>query len=235
MKIFFTLLAFFAISTSAIAQQNLQDVLYLKNGCIIHGTIIEQIPYQTIKLETVYHDVFVYQMDEIERITKEPLIISNEIEPSFEGLKLGYQGTIEAGLDIGEIDLLKVNIINAYRFNPYYSIGIGIGLRLGDGRYPISVPVFFDFRTNLLNKKVSPYLALALGYSLDLEENLEGQGLFINPTVGISFKISRKSFLNIGMGFEDIRFDYIRDNYYTYGDAYEIISRNFNFNIGVTF
>lgn len=49
----------------------LQDVLYLKNGSVIRGVIIEQIPGQSVKIRTADGSVFVYQMSEIERIAKE--------------------------------------------------------------------------------------------------------------------------------------------------------------------
>lgn len=48
-----------------------QDVVYLKNGSIIRGMIIEQIPNKSIKIQTKDGNVFVYEMDEIEKITKE--------------------------------------------------------------------------------------------------------------------------------------------------------------------
>lgn len=53
--------------------QELQDVLYLKNGSIIRGIIIEQIPNKTLKIKTADGSVFVYQMDDVERITREPM------------------------------------------------------------------------------------------------------------------------------------------------------------------
>ena len=48
-----------------------QDVIYLKNGSIIRGVIIEQIPGISLKLETRDGNVFVYKMEEIEKMTKE--------------------------------------------------------------------------------------------------------------------------------------------------------------------
>ena len=60
------LLLFSLFSAIAIAQQNnYQDVVYLKDGSIIRGMIIEQIPNKSIKIETADKSVFVYQMDVI--------------------------------------------------------------------------------------------------------------------------------------------------------------------------
>jgi hypothetical protein len=49
----------------------LQEVVYLKNGGIVRGVIIEQIPNAQLKIQTRDGNVFVFQMNEIERITKE--------------------------------------------------------------------------------------------------------------------------------------------------------------------
>ena len=51
---------------------DLQDVVYLKNGSIIRGLIIEQIPNVSLKIQTADGSVFVYKIDEIEKMTKEP-------------------------------------------------------------------------------------------------------------------------------------------------------------------
>jgi len=48
------------------------DVVYLKNGSIIRGSIIEQIPGRSLKIETADGSVFVYQIDQVAKITKEP-------------------------------------------------------------------------------------------------------------------------------------------------------------------
>lgn len=231
MKIFFSLIAFFAISTLAFAQQNLQDVVYLKNGSVIHGIIIEQIPNQTIKLETVYRDIFVYQMDEIERITKESFTISNEIEPSYKGLEPGYQGILEGSANLGYYDLIfSAKYINCYRVNSYFSVGVGTGIKYYMDREVPSIPVYIDFRTNIpTRKKVSPYFAFDIGYIFGLANDVYAKGFFLNPSIGIYFKNSSNSIINMGIGFEEQNID-IPDE-----DNFSLLKRNFNFNIGLTF
>lgn len=55
------------------AQGKQQDIVYLKNGSIIRGTIIELIPNKTVKITTSDNSLFVFQMDEIEKISKETI------------------------------------------------------------------------------------------------------------------------------------------------------------------
>jgi len=53
------------------AQQGYEDVVYLKNGSIIKGIVIEQIPNQSIKIQAKDGSVFVYNIAEVEKVTKE--------------------------------------------------------------------------------------------------------------------------------------------------------------------
>ena len=55
---------------SAFAQQWI-EVVYLKDGSVIRGTIIEQIPDTSLKIQTADGSVFVYEMDKVQKITKE--------------------------------------------------------------------------------------------------------------------------------------------------------------------
>jgi len=84
------------------------DVVYLKNGSIIKGVIIEQIPSQTIKIKTAGGSVFVYQMDEVVKIVKEEKLTpkSNFSNSNpFKGQKLTSINPL--GLVIGGISSLN--------------------------------------------------------------------------------------------------------------------------------
>lgn len=61
------------------AQTDWQDVVYLTDGSIIRGLIIEHIPSQSIRIQTSDGSVLVYSIDRVIRITKEPSMITREI------------------------------------------------------------------------------------------------------------------------------------------------------------
>ena len=63
----------FLVSTQVLAQE-LDDVVYLKNGGIVRGTVIEQIPDKSLKIRRFDGKVFRYKMDEIDKISKETVI-----------------------------------------------------------------------------------------------------------------------------------------------------------------
>jgi hypothetical protein len=61
------------ISTGKVLGQvnRLDEVVYLKNGGIIRGAILEQVPDKYVKIQTQDGSIFVYQSGEIEKITRE--------------------------------------------------------------------------------------------------------------------------------------------------------------------
>ena len=73
MKKFIGLITCMILLTSiySTAQQQYNDVVYLKNGGKVIGVIVEQIPNVSIKIEMTNGSVMIFKMDEIEKITKE--------------------------------------------------------------------------------------------------------------------------------------------------------------------
>lgn len=49
------------------------EVVYLKNGSIIKGIIVEQVPGESLKIQTADGSLFVFKMDEVLKTTKEPI------------------------------------------------------------------------------------------------------------------------------------------------------------------
>ncbi|MCO6464514.1 MAG: hypothetical protein J5I52_10245 [Saprospiraceae bacterium] len=76
MKSIALLLMFFMCILSVSAQmQQLEEVVYLKNGSVVRGVIIEQVPNERIRIQTRDGNIFVYTYNEIEKITKEAQIV----------------------------------------------------------------------------------------------------------------------------------------------------------------
>jgi hypothetical protein len=183
--------------------QKYHDVVYLKNRSVIKGMIIEQIPNQQLTIRSG-ENTFVYQLNEIERIRK-------ELRHNLEGQQNGFYGMTEIGLGLGfgdiDVQSLKVNVIAAYRINPYFSAGIGTGIRhYAQGSYGLSrnplLPVLGDLRLNFLQNHISPYLAFTGGYLFDMGEGFEPFGLMLNPSVGVSVQVAERLLMNFGIGYD---------------------------------
>lgn len=63
--------------TILFAQNNYEDVVYLKNGSIVHGIIIEQIPNDYIKIQDNGRSVWVFKVAEIQKMTREAISENN--------------------------------------------------------------------------------------------------------------------------------------------------------------
>ncbi len=61
----------FIFMSGLVFSQSYEDVVYLKDGSIIHGMIIEYAPDRHIKILSG-RNVLVYQLDEIDKFTREP-------------------------------------------------------------------------------------------------------------------------------------------------------------------
>lgn len=70
-KKLFVLFAILFAGFAIFAQSEWRDVVYLKNGSIIKGTIVEQIIGESLRIDTPEGSIFFYKMDEIEKIGKE--------------------------------------------------------------------------------------------------------------------------------------------------------------------
>ena len=63
------------IITATVNAQQLQDVVYLTNGSVIRGTLIEQVP--KVKIRTYDGSLWVFDQKEIDKITSEPVVKNN--------------------------------------------------------------------------------------------------------------------------------------------------------------
>ena len=71
MKKITILLTLMLITTFGSFAQNYQEVVYLNDGSILKGIIIEQVPYDYLKIETSSGKIYTIDMRNVEKITKE--------------------------------------------------------------------------------------------------------------------------------------------------------------------
>ncbi len=67
----FTILCMVMTAALGASAVELQEVVYLKNGSVIRGVILEMVPEKSVKIQTSDGNIFVYQMSEVQKITKE--------------------------------------------------------------------------------------------------------------------------------------------------------------------
>lgn len=119
------------------AQNGMQDVIYLKDGSIYKGMIIETVPNVSYKIESRDGNVFAVKIDEVEKITKEEIERKNRSgygwgHHRWKNDSIAYKTRTKGYFN--EVQVLIENVqggvrmVNGYKFNRFAYLGIGIGI-----------------------------------------------------------------------------------------------------------
>jgi len=244
----------FLISIMAYCQEiQYEDVVYLKNGSIIRGMIVEQIPNKTLKIKTADRNLFVFEYDQIEKITKEEVpqeIVTKqdtEIKEKYVGKQNGFESTIDLlmGIQLEWAEpVLGMHAIVGYRFIPQFYLGGGLGVEIyTDGNM---LPIFLNVRTDFVDARVTPFFAANIGYAFGWVNGYDGSdwgGVFLEPGIGVRFNISEQFGLNLSSSLKFQRgyyHDYYYEPLYPQGEVYhdyrvQETYRLFIFKVGFSF
>ncbi len=223
-KILFAGLFVIVLLTNVLAQETHEDVVYLKNGSIIRGKIIENLVGEYTKIETVGRNVWVFKVDEISRIEMESLIPFSERK---ELRSNSFVISAEVGMLANKSSNEKVSLqlISSYQFRNRISAGLGTGFEVFDIQ---TLPVFCDVRYKIFNGGVNPYVYAQCGYSIPLSKNQDlynvdaDGGIMYGTGIGIRKNFSNGSGFTISVGYRYQQIDYTSDsNYWGYSTQYE--------------
>lgn len=201
-----------ALPLLSLNAQELVDAVYLKDGSIIKGKIIEN-NSDALKIETCCGSIFVYEQSEVEKIGQEP-----GYKKVFTVKEKGYVNYISFGALVGSSSNDKTapfSLImeHGYKFNNYFAVGGLIGYELIS---EATMPLAINLKAYYPAKNNNLFLGLSGGYSFSLEEpsdfyiaydNFSG-GPMINAEIGIIMPFSE-----IGAFFMAIGFRYNKLNY----------------------
>ena len=166
-------LLFCIVAINTFAQKINDDVLYLKNGSIYRGRIVEK-NEQIIKLETYDKNIYAVQLTDIQEIKSEETLE----KPTILYKEKGYVHYTELGPLAGSnrasngvtTSAFSFQTVNGYKFNQYFFTGIGIGADL----YAVQtfVPIVLSVRGDFTKKgNKIPFYFVEGGYSLNATSN----------------------------------------------------------------
>lgn len=186
------------ISSLCYAQSQTTDVVYLKNGSIIRGMIIEQVPNKSLKIKTADGSVFVYSISDVEKMTKEESITAKKNFSNNKKSLKGYKGFVDLGYTFSDEneDRVEVSTSHGYQFNNYFFLGGGIAYHDYSDAELYTIPIFANFRANFINNKIAPFGDVRIGYSTgDLD------GAYVYMGVGARLALKKKMALNLTLGY----------------------------------
>ncbi len=152
MKKHILLVIIMIINVIQLSAQKSSDVLYLKNGNMLYGKLIE-ITNDQYKMQTSDGSIFIYKADEVEKFAKE--------SPFFEGRKTrGFGFALEVGFLIGSqesdyVAPLSFNFLAGLTSNTNNVISLGSGVEFIGRPY---TPLFLEYKYIINNRKTSPFI-----------------------------------------------------------------------------
>lgn len=230
------IILFATLSNIMIAQSN-QKTFELKNGSIVTGTVVEEIPGESYKVKTADGNIFVFKYDEVKKITlideqqtdkttKEDIEI-DEISPknmlqtgaSFYNMNevvlggAGLDGTYNMTLGIGTINGIQINALQ---------LGIGVEYIVSPSVYFELIPVYLDIRylfserrnsltgiidLGLANGSSYQYIQEKNGFTTSRASYTYSSDFFFRIGLGYNFPLSTKLDANINLSYMSYSYD----------------------------
>ncbi len=232
-RVLYTITFLFLVVFYSYSQERGQDVVYLKNGSIIRGVIIEQVPNKSIKLQTKDNNIFVYEIDEVEKIGKERASFNpfDKITNPKNTYDInGYRGFVDFGYTSGIDKNVQLTTTHGYQLNPYFFAGAGTGISYFTNTESLLIPLFVDLRGNFTNGQIAPFIGLRMGYAIDVTNDYGGNGFYCNPFVGVKYMIGERLAVNLSLGYGTQTRKFSIDEYSSSSNI-----DGFNFKFGVEF
>lgn len=210
-KVLFVFALLMACVMTSFSQETVRETVYLKNGSIIKGLVIEQVPDEFLKIQTADGSLFVFKMEEVAKITKEILPSSGRKERTVRISNKrpvndirGYRGFVDmgyiAGLGTYGSDGIEINTSHGYQFNEHFFVGGGLGIHY-HGDYDVAtVPVFVEGRANFIKGRIAPFASVRVGVSAIVDDDEPG-GFYFSPSVGARFAFRRNLALYLLTGY----------------------------------
>jgi hypothetical protein len=152
MKKHLFLLILLTIIAFQLSAQRTKDALYLKNGSIIYGKLLE-ISDNNYKIQTSDGSLFNFKSDEVDKFLKE--------NPRFEGRRTTGTGfALEAGLLVGAQSSeysapFSFNIMINHTTGTKNIMSLGSGIEFLGSTFS---PVFFEYKRLINDKRITPFV-----------------------------------------------------------------------------
>jgi len=124
-------------------------------------------------------------------------------------------------------NLINIHAIVAYQFNPYFSIGGGLGIDIlfcSSNHYKdftlTSIPLYANAKAYFLDRKFSPYFDLKVGYHIPISEGSTYNG--INSHYNIDRMEGILTYGTLGVEYRHFDLGFTLGRYFVLYDYYDI-------------
>jgi len=162
--------------------------IYLKNGSVLVGKIIEYQPKDSVVFQIQDGKTMTFPANLVKKVK---MYSESEVAKMYSFRQNTFYTRSQLSV-LYKKDNSGISFSQSvgYQFRHWLAVGAGVGIdnyRLEQGNN--LMPVFIELRTFLLKQNLSPYFSLRVGHSFAFEDKSIGQteakgDYFINPTIG---------------------------------------------------
>ena len=189
-----------------------EDVVYLKNGSIIRGVITELIPDVNIRIQTRDNSVFVFQMDKVQRVAKEP-VSGKTLRPynSVQGMRYEAAKTVPTSLELGK------SAFGGLLLGAHSSLGMNLPFIGAMGLYDTKIDLSALSSTDSATGRIGVIGTLEYSFAKsDISDvlDVDADFLLVSALVCLGFQTTRNSVFRFGSG---VAFTSVEAKVFNYG------------------
>lgn len=205
------------LSSTAFACDECSEIVYLKSGSEIHGTILEYVSNEGLKFQTVEGSIVALSWSDISNIDRK--IIQQKGGRKTSGIKMEIRlGILSADRKVEDNSIWGCNIIVGKQFY-YVSVGLGIGYE-GYLARP-AFPIYLDLKLYPISSAFGPFIYGKAGRSYMLIKHysgFDGGKTMFAVGGGMKFATNTVNSVSIALGvrwqeFKQIPFPQYRTDY----------------------
>jgi opacity protein-like surface antigen len=213
-NLIYTLLVLFFFSPRiGHGQDSRIDLVYLKNGSVIRGKIIEKDDRDKIKILSEGGNIWAFSSTEIDSISVQ--MNTNDFDLALEYQNNTSLGTLVAGGQNQKNSMFSALMLQGIGYHARYFSGIGIGIEFLEYN---TLPLFIEQRALLNRNVISNFIYLRGGFAFPVEqpdvtwqETRYQGGWLVGAGTGIMARINSHNTITIDIGyrFQDLKMNYL--------------------------
>ena len=198
-----------AQDTLSTAQPPIVDVVWLRDGSKLSGTIIKWDIAKGMEFKLLTGAQVIIPKSEIHRVYQDVIMSTQQVQsttPQVHQSKLynfkeeGFYQTFSVFLNTSTLGGAGMHYSAGHRFKRTLGVGLGIGFESNDlTEVRNSIPLYAEARGFFLKSKITPYYGLKIGYgfALENEDNFVTDakgGFHFSPEFGVRFGANAVSY-----------------------------------------
>lgn len=203
------------LSNNLVAQITIQDVIYLKNGSYIRGSIVNSGSDTSVNIKLETGTVLSVSNAEIKEIKQETR--PHDPKSNWDGrvkhsgfttitelyIMFGSKHGADPAIDEPTKEFgYGLSVINGFTISPYIHLGAGIAFEKWSNL--TFLPIFIDLRVNFMAQSVTPFFYTDVGYSPGWLRGYKGGsygGVIGGLGLGAKFFLQRHMAFSVSIGY----------------------------------